>query len=154
MPSRIVCCDMALLFGKCTTQLKTKIDAILKALLKSVDYNSPVLHNDDLFKPLWTFSSLLFQAVIERYYWDDAFLIERRNYRALRMIEHFRNSRIYTNYGVRIFALSMFPAGLTSFPRNFLISLLNASLLAHWESSAAPRANGFFKLHFPWCPKC
>lgn len=88
-------------FGNCTTQWKQKIDAILKAILKSVAYNSPFSNNEDLFKAmrLPTFSSLFFQTVILRYYWDDTFLIERPNLRSLRMIEHFSTPRIYTNYG-------------------------------------------------------
>lgn len=102
----------------------------------------PVLHNGDIPEamPSPSFSLFfLFQTIILRYYWDNAFLMERPIC-GLCLCRRSSAPLICANYGKGLRSIS--------FPRNVSILLLIASWIASWNTSA-PSANGSSKLYFP-----
>lgn len=88
-------------FGQCTDQLASKVNTLLRGILRSVAYGSSLQQSDSLFNDLSlpTFRALFWQTVITRHYWDSTFKTPNNVCRVLRDPMPFTALRINTNFG-------------------------------------------------------
>lgn len=91
-------------FGNCTEAWKTKIDRILKSLLKSVGYHFDLLLGADIFEALQlpNFRALHLQCVVISHFWCNDFKNPLVSSRDLRSSDRFITPRCYTRYGKRV----------------------------------------------------
>lgn len=88
-------------FAHCSELWRSKVDAILKSILKSVCYGSSIPPNASLFSALQlpSFQALFMETVVLRYYWSDAFKTINKSDRSLRHVLRFQIPRCRTRYG-------------------------------------------------------
>lgn len=92
------------LFGNCSELWQTKIDRILRALLKSVGYHLDFSSGVNVFESLRmpNFSSLFVQSVVLRHFWSNDFKAPFVGHRNLRHTSRFITPRCTTRYGKRV----------------------------------------------------
>lgn len=88
-------------FAFCAARWETRIDALLKNILRSVGHNLPSLSSQNLFAELGfpSFRSLFVRTVVLRYFWSTEFKVEHKPSRMLRSHERFVVPRSSTRYG-------------------------------------------------------
>lgn len=91
-------------YANCSMLWHTKIDAILKSILKGVAYTSLSNSSDELFAVLGLprLSAQFKRCVISKHYWTSTFKTPRVVTRVLRESESFVIPRVYTKYGKRL----------------------------------------------------
>lgn len=88
-------------FAFCSTRWETRIDALLKNILRSVGHNMPSLLSQNVFAALGypSFRSLFVQTVVLRHFWSTDFKTAHKPSRMLRSHERFVVPRSSTRYG-------------------------------------------------------
>uniref|UniRef100_A0A6B0UZM1 Putative tick transposon n=1 Tax=Ixodes ricinus TaxID=34613 RepID=A0A6B0UZM1_IXORI len=88
-------------FGNCSGRLQTKVDTLLRGILTSVAYNTPLSTTLDIFKALQlpNLRSLYIQMVILRNFWNKDFKTPPLPTRSLRCTPRFNVPRCWTRYG-------------------------------------------------------
>lgn len=89
------------LFAHCSGFWESKVDAILKGILKSVCYNVECESEDDLFRFLGmpSFHELFVRTVVLRHFWTDEYRVSRVLQYSLKSISRFETPRCRTRYG-------------------------------------------------------
>lgn len=92
------------IFGNCAELWKIKIDRILRAMLKSVGYNSDFPTDINVFEALQmpNFSALFVQSVVLRHFWSNDFKLPFVSHKSLRHTSRFVTPRCVTRYGKRV----------------------------------------------------
>lgn len=92
------------LFGQCTSLLETKVNSLLKGILRSVAYGSNIQTSDNIFDDLSlpSFRALFLHTVILRHYWDNTFKVPNVVCRDLRKVAPYATPRISTHFGTCI----------------------------------------------------
>uniref|UniRef100_A0A6B0V3M4 Putative tick transposon n=1 Tax=Ixodes ricinus TaxID=34613 RepID=A0A6B0V3M4_IXORI len=92
------------LFGQCTNLLETKVNSLLKGILRSVAYGSNIQTSDNIFDDLSlpSFRALFMHTVILRHYWDNTFKVPNVVCRELRKVAPYATPRISTHLGTHI----------------------------------------------------
>lgn len=87
-------------FGNCSELWRSKVNSILKGILRNVYYN-PTSSSLNLFHTLDmpTFQSLFLETVVLSHYWNDDFKTVHPNPRQLRALTPFLVPAIFTRYG-------------------------------------------------------
>lgn len=88
-------------FGHSSDYWKTKVDCILKAILKSVSYKLKIPDNANLFEYLQlpNFQTLYVHSVVLRHFWNSDFKISSPPSRDLRHMHPFHIPLSRTRYG-------------------------------------------------------
>lgn len=88
-------------FFNCSLQWHSRIDRILKGILKSVAYHTQYSSTDNLFESLQlpSFYSLFVQTVIRRHFWESEFKIPSNPCRELRCFVPYQIPSVRTRYG-------------------------------------------------------
>lgn len=91
------------IFGNCSMSWQSKIDAILKSILKSVAYGCSFPPETTLFNflKLPSFHTLFIETVVLRYYWSDSFRTIR-TCRPLRQVSRFQVPHCRTHFGENV----------------------------------------------------
>lgn len=89
------------IFGSCSSRWKTRVDSVLKNILKSIAYGSPMYNSTDIFKALYlpSFDSLVVQTVVTTHFWESDFKVENKPVRFVRSQPRFVVPRSRTRYG-------------------------------------------------------
>uniref|UniRef100_A0A6B0VGV2 Putative tick transposon n=1 Tax=Ixodes ricinus TaxID=34613 RepID=A0A6B0VGV2_IXORI len=92
------------LYANCSLFWQSKIDSILRGILKSVAYSPTGVPSDELFSYLClpSFYALFKRCVISKHYWQSPYKIPRVAQRTLREGERFAVPRVCTRYGERL----------------------------------------------------
>ena len=88
-------------FGQCTDLLESKVNSLLKGILRSIAYGTSLQTSDNLFYDLSlpSFRALFLQTVILRHYWDNTFKTPNVVCRTLRNPTPYQTPRIKTHSG-------------------------------------------------------
>uniref|UniRef100_A0A147BK93 Putative tick transposon n=1 Tax=Ixodes ricinus TaxID=34613 RepID=A0A147BK93_IXORI len=92
------------LFGQCTDLLESKVNSLLKGILRSMAYGSSAQTSDNIFDDLNlpSFRALFMHTVVLRHYRDDTFKVPNLVCRDLRKLEPYVTPRINTHFGKSI----------------------------------------------------
>lgn len=92
------------LHAYCTTSWHSKIDSILKGILRSVAYNSCFSSSEDFFRDLQMprLRSLYTETVVLRHFWSESFKTVHTPSRLLRTSPRYEVQRCVTRYGKRM----------------------------------------------------
>lgn len=88
-------------FGNCSGRLQDKVDTLLRGILRSVVYNTPLSTTGNIFKALQlpNFRSLYIQTAVLHNFWNNDFKTPSLPSRTLRCTSRFMVPRCSTRYG-------------------------------------------------------
>lgn len=111
------------IFAFCSARWESRIDALLKNILKSVCHTLALLSSTDVFAALGfpSFRSLFIQTVVLRHFWSSDFKVKHKPSRMLRSGMRFEVPRSSTRYGQARRAVYI-PKLFNDLPEDILLS--------------------------------